>query len=129
MLRLTGMHLKSKWKWISTKIIYIINQRLCSLSTQYCLKSSFKCIKRRYLLTHNTNDWKSDEKSPNFSGDCINRAHRIGPDYACYKLLEKCRSIMVRFVSFKHQTLFYRQRTSLKIVRVKIDLTKRRYEV
>ena len=66
---------------------------------------------------------------PNLSGDCINWAHRIGPNYACYKLLEKCRSIMVRFVSFKHQTLFYRQRTSLKIVRVKIDLTKRWYEV
>ena len=43
---------------------------------------------------------------PNLSGGCINRAHRIGPDYACYKLLEKCRSILVRFVSFKHQTFF-----------------------
>ena len=36
---------------------------------------------------------------------------------------------MVRFVSFKHRTLFYRKRASLKNVRVKIDLTKRRYEV
>ena len=36
---------------------------------------------------------------------------------------------MVRFASFKHQTLFYRQRTSLKVVRVMIDLTKRWYEV
>ena len=36
---------------------------------------------------------------------------------------------MVRFVSFKHRTLFYRKRTSLKNVRVKIDLTKRRNEV
>ena len=36
---------------------------------------------------------------------------------------------MVRFNSFKHRTLFYRKRASLKIVRVNIDLTKRRYEV
>ena len=36
---------------------------------------------------------------------------------------------MVRFVSFKHRTLFYRKRASLKNVRVKIDLTKRRYKV
>ena len=66
---------------------------------------------------------------PNLSGDCIDRVHRIGPDYTCYKSQEKCRSIMVRFVSFKHRTLFYRKRASLKNVRVKIDLTKRRYEV
>ena len=36
---------------------------------------------------------------------------------------------MVRFVSFKHGTLFYRKRASLKNIRVKIDLTKRQYEV
>ena len=36
---------------------------------------------------------------------------------------------MVRFVSFKHRTLFYRKRASLKNVRVKTDLTKRWYEV
>ena len=66
---------------------------------------------------------------PNLSGDCIDRAHRIGPDYTCYKSQEKCRSIMVRFVSFKHRTLFYRKRASLKNIRVQIDLTKRRYEV
>ena len=36
---------------------------------------------------------------------------------------------MVRFVNFKHGTLFYRKRASLKNIRVKIDLTKRQYEV
>ena len=66
---------------------------------------------------------------PNLSGDCFDKAHRIGPDYTCYKSQEKYRSIMVCFVSFKHRTLFYRKRASLKNVRVKIDLTKRRYEV
>ena len=66
---------------------------------------------------------------PNLSGDCIDRAHRIGPDYTCYKSQEKCRSIMVRFVSFKHRTSFNRKRASLKNVKiVKIDLTKRRCE-
>ena len=53
---------------------------------------------------------------PNLSGDCIDRAHHIGPDYTCYKLQEKCCSIMVRFVSFKHQTLFYRKRASLRML-------------
>ena len=66
---------------------------------------------------------------PNLCGDCIDRAHCIGPDYAFYKLQEKCRSITVRFVCFKNRTLFYKKRASLKNVRVKIDLTKRRYEV
>ena len=36
---------------------------------------------------------------------------------------------MVSFVSFKHRTLFYRKRASLKNIIVKIGLTKRRYEV
>ena len=36
---------------------------------------------------------------------------------------------MVRFVSIKHRTLFYRKRASLQNIRVKINLTKRRYEV
>ena len=66
---------------------------------------------------------------PNLSGDCIDRAHRIGPDFTCYKSQEKYRSVMVRFVSFKHRTLLYRKRASLKNVRVKIDLNKRQYEV
>ena len=66
---------------------------------------------------------------PNLSGDCIDKAHRIGPDYTCYKSQEKYRSIMVCFVSFKHRTLFYRKRATLKNVTVKTDLTKRRYEV
>ena len=48
-----------------------------------------------------------------------------------YKLLKiyNNSSIMVRFVSSKYRTLFYRKRASLKNIRVKIDLTKRQYEV
>ena len=36
---------------------------------------------------------------------------------------------MICFVIFKHRTLFYRRRASVKNVRVKSDLTKRWYEV
>ena len=36
---------------------------------------------------------------------------------------------MICFVIFKHRTLFYRRRASVKNVRVKSNLTKRRYEV
>ena len=48
-----------------------------------------------------------------------------------YKLLkiDNNSSIMVRFVSSKYRTLFYRKRASLKNIRVKIDLTKRQYEI
>ena len=48
-----------------------------------------------------------------------------------YKLLKiyNNSSIMVRFVSSKYRTLFYRKRASLKNIRVKIDLTKRQYEI
>ena len=66
---------------------------------------------------------------PDLSGDYIDRAHRKGPYYACYKSQEKCRRNMVRFNSLKYRTLFYGKRVSLKNVRVKIDLTKIRYEV
>ena len=40
-----------------------------------------------------------------------------------------CRSVIVRFNSFKHRTLFYRNRNKLKGVRIKLDLTKKRYNV
>ena len=60
---------------------------------------------------------------------CIDRAYHIGPDYMCYKSQKKCYSILLCFISFKHQTLFYKKRASLKNVRVKIDFTKRRHEV
>ena len=69
--------------------------------------------------------------SPNLSGDVL--IGLIAQDQiirvTCYKSQEKFSRIMVRFVSFKHRTIFYRKRASLKNVRVKIDLTKRQDEV
>ena len=63
------------------------------------------------------------------SGNVIDRAHRIGSNYKCFKTNNTCRSVIVRFNSFKHRTLFYRNRNKLKGVRIKLDLTKKRYNV
>ena len=37
------------------------------------------------------------EACPNLSGDCIDRAHRIGNDYKFHKTNKTCRSVMVHF--------------------------------
>ena len=69
------------------------------------------------------------EACPNLSGDCIDCAHRIGRDYKCHKTNKTCRSVTVCFTSFKHRTSIYRNRNIFKDVRVKLDLTKRRYNI
>ena len=69
------------------------------------------------------------EACPNLSGNIIYRVHRIGSNYKCFKTNNTCRSVIVRFNSFKHRTLFYRNRNKLKGVRIKLDLTKKRYNV
>ena len=58
---------------------------------------------------------------PNLSGDCIDRAHRIK------KTNKTCHSVIVCFTSFKHRTSTYQNRNILKDVRVKLDLTKKKY--
>ena len=65
------------------------------------------------------------EACPNLSGNIIDWAHRIGSNYKCFKTNNTCRSVIVRFNSFKHRTLFYRNRNKLKGVRIKLDLTKK----
>ena len=69
------------------------------------------------------------EACPNLSGYVIDRAHGIGSNYKCFKINNTCRSVIVRFNSFKHRTLFYRNRNKLKGVRTKLDLTKKIYNV
>ena len=69
------------------------------------------------------------EACPNFSGDCIDRAHRIGRDYKSHKTNKTCRSVIVGFTSFKHRTSIYRNRNILKNVRVKLDSTKKRHNI
>ena len=42
----------------------------------------------------------------------------------------KCKSIIVRFTTFRHRTMFYHSRKNLKRnVKVKLDLTKKRYSI
>ena len=63
------------------------------------------------------------------SGNVIDRAHRIGSNYKCFKTNNTCRSVIVRFNSLKHRTSFYRNRNRLKGVWITLDLTKKRNSV
>ena len=41
-----------------------------------------------------------------------------------------CKSIIIRFTTFRHRTMFYRAKNKLKRgVRIKLDLTKSRYDL
>ena len=55
------------------------------------------------------------------SGNVIDRAHRIWSNYKCFKTNDNCRSVIVRFNSFKHRTWLKKGR------RIKLDLTKKRH--
>ena len=60
----------------------------------------------------------------------LDRAHRIGPSYTDRITSKKCKSIIVRFTTFRHRTLFYRARKNLKSgFKVKLDLTKSRFNL
>ena len=56
----------------------------------------------------------------------IDRAHRIGKEYRDKRSNLSCKRINVCFTTFRHRTIFYRNRNKLKKAKVKIDLTKRR---
>ena len=55
--------------------------------------------------------------------------HVIKLDYKCHKTNKTCHSVIVCFTSFKHRTSTYRNRNILKDVRVKLDLTKKKYNI
>ena len=60
----------------------------------------------------------------------LDRAHRIGPSYTDRIKNKKCKSIIVRFITFRHRTLFYKARKKLKHgFKVKLDLTKSRFNL
>ena len=64
---------------------------------------------------------------PDIVLDC---AHRIWPGYTDRITSKKCKSVIVRFTTFQHRTLFYRARKSLKSgFKVKLDLTKSRFNL
>ena len=68
------------------------------------------------------------EACPNLSGDCIDRAHRIGRDYKCHKTNKTCCSVIVHFTSFNHRTSIYRNKNISKDVKGQ-DSTKKRYNI
>ena len=60
----------------------------------------------------------------------LDGAHRIGPSYTDRITSKKYKSIIVRFTTFRHRTLFYRVRKNLKSgFKVKVDLTKSRLKL
>ena len=60
----------------------------------------------------------------------IDRAQRTGKDNNDKKTNVRCNSIIVRFTTFWHRTMFYRSRANLKNnVKFKLDLTKNRYKI
>ena len=66
---------------------------------------------------------------PDVHVSCIDRDHCIGSEYKSYRNKKKCCSIIVCFMSFRHQTMFYINRKRLKDVHIKLDLTKSRYGI
>ena len=60
----------------------------------------------------------------------IDMAHRIGNGYNDKKTNARCKSIIVRFTTFRHRTMFYRSRANLKNnVKLKLNLTKSRWKI
>ena len=59
----------------------------------------------------------------------LDRAHRIGPIYTDRGSQKKCKSIIVRFTTFRQRILSYRVRKNLKTAKVKLDLTKSRFDL
>ena len=58
----------------------------------------------------------------------IDRAHRIGNGYKDRKTKILCKSIIVRFTTFRHRTMFYRNRNKLENnAIVKLDLIRKSY--
>ena len=60
----------------------------------------------------------------------LDRAHRIGKSYFDKIKKVNCKSIIVRFNTFRHRTLLYRAKKDIKQkkgYKIRLDLTKRRY--
>ena len=59
----------------------------------------------------------------------VDRAHRIGRIYKDRTSNKNCKGIIVRFTTFRHRTMLYRARSTLKGVKVRLDFTKSRYDL
>ena len=69
------------------------------------------------------------ESGCEISNVVIDRAHRIGKGYKNKTRNAPCKSISVRFLTFRYKTLFYRNRNKLKNAKVRLDLTKKRHKI
>ena len=68
------------------------------------------------------------EAKVDISESATDRAHRIGSRYLDASSNSYCKSIIIRFTTLRHRTMFYRAKSKLKTaVRIKVDLTKSRY--
>ena len=60
----------------------------------------------------------------------VDRAHRIGQGYTNSKTKQNCKSIIIRFTTFRHLTRVYRAKKILKKeLKVHLDLTRRRHKL
>ena len=60
----------------------------------------------------------------------LDRAHRIGPTYTDNDTGKKMQSIIVRFMTFRHRTLFYANCKKIKSgARIRLGLTKNCYKL
>ena len=60
----------------------------------------------------------------------LDRAHRSGPSYTDRTTSKKCKSIIARFTTFRHRTLFYRATKNLKSgFKVKLDIAKSKFNL
>ena len=68
------------------------------------------------------------EAGVDIPNEVVDRAHRIGPSYTDKNSNVECKSVIVRFTTFRHRTMADRAKKKMKSgVRVKLDLTKSRY--
>ena len=69
------------------------------------------------------------ETGESISEDNVDRAHRIGKKFKDKDTNEDTRGIIVRFTAFKHRTQLYKARKRLKSVRIRLDMTTKRYNI
>ena len=60
----------------------------------------------------------------------INQAHKIGVPHVDKTTKKLCKSVIVRFLTFRHRTIVYRAKNNMKNpVRFKIYLTEKRHNL
>ena len=109
-------------------VLQVENEELDQYSRRLCIRgvpttdneTSEEVFKKVQSMIHETECDISDV--------VIDRAHRIGNGYKDRKTKILCKSIIVRFTTFRHRTMFYRNRNKLENnAIVKLDLTRKSY--